>query len=100
MMALGGPPVDSQMLWDQIERVANVLAPLCGTLRKHIVQQPVVGMDQTRWRIFSGKVSTKRWQVWASCADNAGGVHDSAVALDRSGNVVLGDFSGIVMCDR
>lgn len=99
MMALEGLSIDSQTLWDQIERAAKVLAPVYDDLRAHIMKQSIIGMDETHWRMLSGKASTKRWQVWASCTDNAVAYTILPSRSAEAAKTVLGDFSGIIMCD-
>jgi transposase len=98
-----GLEVDSQTLWDQLERLARVLRPLSTKLQQHVLSQEVLGADESRWHLL-GKAGRdggelKQWQIW--CVACPTGVHYSilesrgADAAER----VLKDFRGIVMCD-
>lgn len=103
VMAREGLVVDSQTLWDQIERAAKLLTPLYEDLQKYVQAQAVIGVDETHWRMLSTKGKdegpNKRWQVWATCCADA----VAYKILDSRGAVaareVLGNFKGIAMCD-
>lgn len=99
MMALEGLSIDSQTLWDQIERLGRWLQPVYQDLCSHILQQSVIGMDETHWRMLSGKESSKRWQVWASCTENAVAYQILPSRSAEAAKAVLGNFSGLIMCD-
>ena len=103
-MARDGLTVDSQTLWDQINALGRVLQPAYERLGAEVLQSPVIGVDETHWRLMGEKGKKqggagKRWQVWA--AVSAEGVHyriedsRSAEAAAR----VLGDYAGTVLCD-
>jgi transposase len=62
-----GLEIDSQTLWDQINALARVLAPVHDALQAHVLAQPCVGADETHWKVLGLKGAhgkTKRWQVW------------------------------------
>jgi hypothetical protein len=42
-------------------------------LHEHVLSHPVVGADETTWRLMGRKAvtNTKRWQVWALSAPDA-----------------------------
>lgn len=95
--------VDSQTLWDQIARVAQLLAPVYDNLRAYILKKDVIGVDETHWRMLSAKGKdegiNKRWQVWATCSSDAVAysIRDSRGA--KAAKDVLGDYAGVIMCD-
>ncbi len=99
MMALEGLAIDSQTLWDQIERLGKHLEPIYQDLCANILQHPLIGMDETHWRMLSGKASAKRWQAWASCTDKAVAYKILPSRSAEAAKNVLGDFAGIIMCD-
>lgn len=103
MMALAGLHIDSQTLWDQIERLSRHLEPVYKDLCAHILAQPVIGMDETHWRMLSGKNAgkdaAKRWQVWASCSNQAVAYKILPSRSAEAAKVVLGDYAGLIMCD-
>lgn len=63
-----GIQLTTQALWDQILALAIVLAPLCERIRRHILGEPVVGVDLTGFSLIE-KGGSKKKQVWQlSCA--------------------------------
>lgn len=98
VMKRQGLTTDSQTLWDQINALAKWLTPLHDRLHAYVLDQPVIGADETFWRLMeSGQ--NKRWQTWAVCAPNAVSyrIRDSRSAATAS--EVLGDYAGTVLCD-
>jgi hypothetical protein len=66
--------IDAQTLWDQINLLAHHLAPREAWLHGHIVSQPVIGADETRWRMMRDKgrdEGPSNWQVWAIACPTA-----------------------------
>ncbi len=103
-MQRDGLDVDSQTLWNQIEALAKLLAPAQERLGKYVLSQPVIGADETHWRVMGAKGKTeggegKRWQAWAIVCPNAVNyrIEDSrsAEAAER----VLGEYAGTLMSD-
>lgn len=103
-MARDGLTVDSQTLWDQLSALGRVLQPAYDRLGAEVLSAPVIGVDETHWRLMGEKGKKqggagKRWQVWAAVSDH--GVHyriedsRSAEAAAR----VLGDYAGTILCD-
>ena len=102
-MSREGLEVESQTLWDQIERVARLLSPAYQALIAYVLSKPVVGADETRWRLLGAKGKDEgeatRWQVWAVAAPDAVTyqIRDSRSA--DAARAVLDGFEGVVMCD-
>jgi transposase len=103
IMGREGLVIDSQTLWDQIESLAKVLRALPATLKEYLHAQPVLGADETRWRMLSAKGKdlgeAKQWQVWGLSAPKAVyyTILDSRSA--DAGRTVLGGYRGVVMAD-
>ncbi len=103
VMAREGLAVDSQTLWDQLDALARVLAPAHTALHAHVLKQPVIGVDETRWRLMGAKGrdegEAKRWQVWAVAAPDAVSyqIHDSR-STDAARHV-LRNVGGIAIAD-
>lgn len=98
VMKRQGLVVDSQTLWDQLNALAEWLAPVHERLHAYVLSQPVIGADETFWRLMeSGE--NKRWQTWAICAPDAVSyrIRDSRSAA--AAGEVLGDYAGTVLCD-
>jgi hypothetical protein len=95
--------IDSQTLWDQIERLARALEPAYRRVLPHVLSHAVIGADETRWRIMGkdGKPEggSKWWQLWvAGCSDAV----FYAIQDSRSANAaatLIGTYEGVVMCD-
>jgi transposase len=82
----------------QLNALAKWLAPVHKRLHQHLLAQPVIGADETFWRLMeSGE--NKRWQTWAVCAPNAVSyqIRDSRSAATAA--EVLGDYAGTILCD-
>jgi transposase len=54
MMRREGLALDSQTLWDQLEAAATILRPTYEALRQHVQTAPVIGADETWWRVCVG----------------------------------------------
>lgn len=102
IMGREGLDTDSQTLWDYVYAVARLLRPAHEQLLDYILSKPVVGADETWWRLMGEKGKggdTKRWQIWTACAADAVcyRLEDSRSA--SAAKNLLGDYVGIVMCD-
>ncbi len=103
IMKREGLCIDSQTLWDQIERLARLLEPAYDRIHDFILEQPVVGADETRWRIM-GKAAgndkgSKWWQVWLVQCPQAVWYTIEDNRGRTGGRVLLAGYDGIVMCD-
>ena len=100
-----GLDIDSQTLWDQLDALAKVLGPGYAAPGKYVLSQPVIGADETTWRLMGGKGKkrggeAKKWQVWTAAAPDAVyyQIQDSRSA-SAAGNL-LGDYAGTIVCDN
>ena len=96
-----GLDVTTATLWDYLFAVYGLLEPVMSRLEEHLLQQPVMGIDETKWRLLKseqrGKSAT--WWVWVRRVQNA--VHytlderrTKAVALR-----LLKDYTGTIIAD-
>jgi transposase len=99
-----GLEVDSQTLWDQLNALGTVLEPTYAALSAYVLSQPVIGADETTWRLMGAKGKKsggdgKKWQVWTAAAPDAVcyRIQDSR-STDAARNL-LGDYAGTVVCD-
>jgi transposase len=104
MMARGGLDTESQTLWDYVNAVAQLLRPAHEQLLEYILSKPVIGADETWWRLMGAKSEQagsdgKRWQVWAACTDDAVCFHLEDSRSTEAAERLLLDYDGIVMCD-
>ena len=56
VMSREGLTIESstQTLWDQLDALATVLQPTHEALRRHVLTAPVIGADETWWRLLGG----------------------------------------------
>ena len=103
MMARDGVIVDSQTLWDQVDRVAHLLEPTYVALRARVLAEPVLGADETRWRMMGKRGEdagpATRWQVWIAQAPRAVFYDFQDSRSSEAAKVLLGEYAGIVVCD-
>jgi transposase len=100
IMAREGLSVDSQTLWDYLERLVRLLQPAWHRLHKHALRQPVLGADETRWPLMGvpdGEPS--RWHVWALSTTEAMVYRILESRSAEAAREVLGEYAGIVMAD-
>ncbi|MDC3956940.1 IS66 family transposase [Polyangium jinanense] len=90
--------VESQTLWDQIERLARLLSPGYEALVRHVLSHPVIGADETRWPLL-GKNEPSRWHAWSIVAPDAVAYRILEGRSAEEAKQVLGGYEGTVMCD-
>jgi transposase len=98
VMAEHGLDVTPQTLWDQIYAIAERLKITASGLMKHVLAQPVIGLDQTSWPRLDG-AGTKPWQMWCLTAPGAV-VH--RIRDDKSAKTfgeLVGAYEGVIVCD-
>jgi transposase len=98
VMAEHGLIVTPQTLWDQIYAVAQRLKITLAGLSKYVLEQPVIGLDQTSWPRLDG-AGTKPWQMWCLTAPGAV-VH--RICGDKSAETfkrLVGEYRGVIVCD-
>ena len=93
-----GLVVESQTLWDQLERVARLLTPGYEALLQHVLSSGVIGADETRWPVM-GKNEPGRWHAWAIAAPNAVAYRILEGRSTEEARAVLGGYRGVVVCD-
>ena len=98
MMSRSGLTVTSQTLWDQILALSRHLKPSYVALRELVLEDAVVGMDETPWRLLA-KGKTKKWWVWSLCCPEAVYYEIAPTRSTAEIKALLGDYSGVVMCD-
>ena len=104
MMDRHGLIIDSQTLWDQLNALATVLEPTYAALSTHVLSQPVIGADETTWRLMgaAGKKNggdAKKWQVWTAAAPDAVIYQIQDSRSTEAARNLLGEYAGTVVCD-
>jgi transposase len=69
-MSREGLTIESQTLWDQLDALATVLAPTYAALRQYVLTAPVIGADETWWRLL-GSPARPRWWAWSLTREDA-----------------------------
>jgi transposase len=98
MMAREGLIVDSQTLWDQLHAIARHLEPSYEALGRHVLEAPVINVDETRWPIM-GSPTAAKGTVW--------GVRSPTIAFYRilagksadEGRQIVSGYQGVVVAD-
>ena len=98
IMRREGLDVDSQTLWDQIEALARVLRPTDDALERCVVSDPMLGADESWWRLME-KNNSKKWWAWAKASSRA--VHYKILdsRSQDAARQVLNGYRGIVIAD-
>jgi transposase len=90
--------VTSQTLWDLALAVARRLRLVDDALAAHVLEQPVIGLDQTSWPRLEADAA-KPWQMWALTAP---GVVVHRIRDDKSAatfTALVGAYHGTIVCD-
>lgn len=98
VMGREGLTIESQTLWDQIDALATVLTPTDEALRQHVLTAPVVGADETWWRLLGGPERT-RWWAWSVTRDDAVTYTILESRSQDAARQVLDGYHGIVLAD-
>jgi transposase len=98
VMAREGLTIESQTLWDQLDVLATVLQPTSDALRQYVLTAPVVGADETWWRLL-GSPDKKRWWAWSVTRDDAVTYTILASRSQEAARQVLDGYHGIVVAD-
>jgi transposase len=98
IMRREGLAIDSQTLWDQLEAAATILAPTYEALRQHVQTAPVIGADETWWRVFVGPAG-KRWWAWSLTSETAVTYTILESRSQEAARQVLNGYRGIVIAD-
>lgn len=94
-----GLDVTSQTLWDYLERVARLLEPAYQRLHAYVLVQPVIGADETWWRVARKGHDSKRWHAWAASTASAIYFLIEDNRSSEAAEALLGGYGGVVMCD-
>lgn len=96
-----GLEVTTATLWDYLLALYGLLKPALGRLEEYILAQPIMGVDETTWKLLKAeqKGKSKTWWVWVRCVDDA--VHYT-IAPSRGQAVcdeILAGFEGTCIAD-
>jgi transposase len=97
-MTRQGLIIDSQTLWDQLFALHRHLAPSARALHAWVLSHPVVGADETTWRLMQ-KGGSAKWWVWAVSCPQAVYYEILASRSAKAAERLLASYRGIVMAD-
>lgn len=93
-----GLDVTSQTLWDQIAALYLLLLPAYLQLRTYLIKKPMLGADESPWRVM-GTGRSAKWWTWALVGDDAVYYMLSPTRGKAAGAELLLGFSGILSVD-
>lgn len=104
MMARDGLDVDSQTLWDYVWAIAQLLKPTHQRLLEYVLKAPVIGVDETWWRLMGGKPKTEggqgeKWWIWSACTQDAVFYRLDDSRSAEAARKLIGAYDGVAMCD-
>ena len=97
-MKRSGLEVTSQTLWDQLQGLSRHLKPSHEALRDYVLENAVVGMDETPWPLLA-KGASKKWWAWSLCRPDAVYYEIAPTRSTAEVTKMLGGYTGVVMCD-
>lgn len=93
-----GARLTSQSLWDQVYALSLLLTPLYERIKGFILSQPVIGADESPFKLIK-KGGSVKWQAWQlSCPEAVYFAILSAKSAEV-GQELLGEYSGEVLVD-
>lgn len=93
-----GLDVTSQTLWDLANALVRRLTRVDAALVEYVLDQPVIGLDQTGWTRLES-AGSKPWQMWCLTAP---GVVVHRIRDDKSAATftdLVGNYTGTIVCD-
>ena len=96
-----GLEVTTATLWDYLWAQYELLAPVMPRLHAHVLTKPVIGMDETPWKLLKSEKrgKSKKWWVWAQRADDAVYYHLDPSRGAKVVEQLLGDYAGTIIVD-
>ncbi len=93
-----GLDTTSQTLWDQLHVLYLLLLPTFIALHVKVRAEPVLHIDETRWRMM-GKGRSKTWWLWV-LSGTSGVVFDlQPTRASEACKVLLDGFAGVLVAD-
>lgn len=93
-----GFEVTSQTLWDLLVALYHWLLPVYAKLHAHLIAKPVLGADESPWRVM-GKGRSAKWWTWALVGDDAVYYMLSPTRGKAAAAELLRGFTGVVSVD-
>jgi transposase len=97
-MQRAGLIIDSQTLWDQIDKLAEHLQPTYEALCEKALEAGVIYADETRWQMMTRKGSC-RWWTWCVASDQIATYRIFSNRSQKAAEKMLGQYEYTVMTD-
>ena len=97
-MERAGLVIDSQTLWDQIEKLAQHLQPTYEALLKAALKAGVIYADETRWQMMT-KNKSCRWWTWCVVSDEIATYRIFSNRSQDAAAKMLGEYERVAMTD-
>ena len=82
----------------QIATLADVLRPSYEALARYVLEAPIIGTDETWWRLME-RPASKRWWVWSLTREDAVVYRILEARSQHAAREMLGSYAGIVIAD-
>lgn len=93
-----GLDVTSQTLWDQLVALYHLLLPAYLALHSYLIAKPVLGADESPWRVM-GKGRSARWWTWVLVGEDAVFYRLAPTRGKAAARELLAGFKGVLSVD-
>jgi len=93
-----GAQLTTQALWDQMAALSVLLTPLYDRIKALILMQPVIGVDESPFKLVK-KGGSVKWQAWQMSCALASYFEILPAKSAEMGSRLLASYTGIVMVD-
>jgi len=97
-MQRAGLDLDAQTLWDQLWAMSEKLRPSYEALHAYVLSAPVVGADETTWRMMAPK-DPRTWWAWSVTREDAVVYKIQPTRSAEGARQILRDYAGVVVAD-
>lgn len=87
----------SQTLWDQLDALAGHLEPTWNALGNRILDEPVLHVDETGWKMMGAKKSN--WTVWGLRTPDFAWYQLARSKSAAMAEKILGSYCGVLVAD-
>jgi transposase len=97
VMARYGLVITNQTLWDQLNRLAEVLLSCYQGVGGYIRSKGVLNVDETPWPFLD--TPKKKWWIWSASSHDAVYYHFDPKRSTDAAEKLLGEFNGTLVVD-
>lgn len=93
-----GAALTTQALWDQVLALSRLLLPLYDRVKAFVLAQPVIGVDESPFKLVQ-KGGSVKWQAWQMSCAQALCFAILPAKSAQMGKTLLGSYTGTVVAD-